>query len=109
VLRQITCLAFDDVISRNLIGCVEEIASVAGHDRSFWSGVFLTGGPVFRNAIRDCLRIRRSYRQQVETIRNTPLRYHLFDVFSQCHERGAHIVTGNPPFDEWIGVFGSER
>jgi hypothetical protein len=54
------------------------------------------------------LRIRRSYRQQVETIRNTPLRYHLFDVFSQCHERGANIVTGDPPFDEWIGVFGSE-
>jgi hypothetical protein len=30
-------------------------------------------------------------------------------VFSQCHERSANIVTGNPPFDEWIGVFGSER
>jgi hypothetical protein len=62
----------------------------------------LTGG-------RDCPRIRRSYRLQVETIRHTPLRYHLFDVFSQRHERGANIVTGNPPFDEWIGVFGSER
>ena len=33
----------------------------------------------------------------------------LFEVFSQRYERGATIVTSNLPFDEWTGVFGSER
>ena len=33
----------------------------------------------------------------------------LFDVFSQRYERGSIIVTSNLPFDEWTGVFGSER
>src|ERR1700759_1129017 len=33
----------------------------------------------------------------------------LFEVFSQRYERGSTIVTSNLPFDEWIGVFGSER
>jgi DNA replication protein DnaC len=33
----------------------------------------------------------------------------LFEVFSQRYERGATIVTSNPPFDEWTSVFGSER
>ncbi len=33
----------------------------------------------------------------------------LFDVFSQRCERGSTIVTSNLPFDEWTGVFGSER
>ena len=33
----------------------------------------------------------------------------LFEVFSQRYERGWTIVTSNLPFDEWTGVFGSER
>jgi len=33
----------------------------------------------------------------------------LFEVFSQRYERGLIIVTSNLPFDEWTGVFGSER
>ena len=33
----------------------------------------------------------------------------LFEVFSQRYERGSIIVTSNLPFDEWTGVFGSER
>ena len=32
----------------------------------------------------------------------------LFEVFSQRYERGSTIVS-NLPFDEWTGVFGSER
>ena len=33
----------------------------------------------------------------------------LFEVFSQRYERGSTILTSNLPFDEWTGVFGSER
>jgi DNA replication protein DnaC len=33
----------------------------------------------------------------------------LFEVFSQCYERGSVIVTSNLPFDKWTSVFGSER
>src|SRR5436309_16056485 len=33
----------------------------------------------------------------------------LFEVFSQRYEGGSTIVTSNLPFDEWTGVFGSER
>src|SRR5215468_8410905 len=33
----------------------------------------------------------------------------LFEVFSQRYKRGSIIVTSNLPFDEWTGVFGSER
>ncbi len=33
----------------------------------------------------------------------------LFEVVSQRYERGAIIVTSNLPFDEWTGVFASER
>src|SRR5256714_3101089 len=33
----------------------------------------------------------------------------LFEVFSQRYERGSALVTSNLPFDEWTGVFGSER
>ena len=33
----------------------------------------------------------------------------LFEVFSQRHERGSTIVTSKLPFDEWTGVFASER
>ena len=33
----------------------------------------------------------------------------LFEVFSQRYERGSTLVTSNLPFDEWTGVFGSER
>ena len=33
----------------------------------------------------------------------------LFEVISQCYERGSIIITSNLPFDEWTGVFGSER
>jgi DNA replication protein DnaC len=33
----------------------------------------------------------------------------LFEVFSQRYERNSTIVTSNLPFDEWTGVFGSER
>jgi hypothetical protein len=32
-----------------------------------------------------------------------------FEVFSQRYERGSTIVTSNLPFDEWTGVFASER
>ena len=33
----------------------------------------------------------------------------LFEVFSQRYERASTIVTSNLPFDEWTGVFASER
>lgn len=33
----------------------------------------------------------------------------LYEVFSHRYERGSTIVTSNLPFDEWTGVFGSER
>ena len=33
----------------------------------------------------------------------------LFEVFSQRYERGSTMVTTNLPFDEWTGIFGSER
>ena len=33
----------------------------------------------------------------------------LFEVFSRRYERGSTIVTSNLPFDEWTGVFASER
>ena len=33
----------------------------------------------------------------------------LFETFSQRYERGSTIVTSNLPFDEWTGVFASER
>jgi DNA replication protein DnaC len=33
----------------------------------------------------------------------------LFEIFSQRYERGSIIVTSNLPFDEWTGVFSSER
>jgi len=33
----------------------------------------------------------------------------LFEVFSQRYERGSIIVTSNLPFNEWTGIFGSER
>ena len=33
----------------------------------------------------------------------------LFEVFSQCYERGSILVTTNLPFDERTAVFGSER
>jgi len=33
----------------------------------------------------------------------------LFEVISQCYERGSSIITSNLPFDEWTEVFGSER
>jgi DNA replication protein DnaC len=33
----------------------------------------------------------------------------LFEMFSQRYERGSTVVTSNLPFDEWTGVFGSER
>ena len=33
----------------------------------------------------------------------------LFEVFARRYERGAVIITGNLPFDEWTGVFGTER
>ena len=33
----------------------------------------------------------------------------LFEVFSQRYERGSTIVTSHLPFDEWTGVFASER
>jgi len=33
----------------------------------------------------------------------------LFEVLSQRYERGSTIVTSNLPFDEWTGVFASER
>ena len=33
----------------------------------------------------------------------------LFEVFSQRYERASIIVTSDLPFDEWTGVFASER
>ena len=33
----------------------------------------------------------------------------VFEVFSQRYERGSILVTTNMPFDQWTGVFGSER
>jgi DNA replication protein DnaC len=33
----------------------------------------------------------------------------LFELISQRYERGATLITGNLPFDEWTEVFGSER
>jgi len=33
----------------------------------------------------------------------------LFEVFSQRHKSGSIVATSNLPFDEWTGVFGSER
>jgi DNA replication protein DnaC len=33
----------------------------------------------------------------------------LSEMFSQRYERGSTIVTSNLPFDEWTGVFASER
>ena len=33
----------------------------------------------------------------------------LFEVFSRRYERSSTIVTSNLPFDEWTGVFASER
>ena len=33
----------------------------------------------------------------------------LFEVISQRYERGSILITTNLPFDEWTGVFGSER
>src|SRR5712672_662 len=33
----------------------------------------------------------------------------LFEVFSQRYERGSIVVTSNLRFDEWTGVFASER
>ena len=33
----------------------------------------------------------------------------LFEVSSQCYERGSLLVTTNLPFDEWTEMFGSER
>ena len=33
----------------------------------------------------------------------------LFEVISRRYENGATLVTSNLPFDEWTGVFGSER
>ena len=33
----------------------------------------------------------------------------LFELISQRYERGATLITGNLPFDEWTETFGSER
>jgi DNA replication protein DnaC len=33
----------------------------------------------------------------------------LFEVISQCYERGSVIITSNLPFDEWTQTFGSDR
>ena len=33
----------------------------------------------------------------------------LFEVFSQRYDRDSIMVTTTLPFDEWTGVFGSER
>jgi DNA replication protein DnaC len=33
----------------------------------------------------------------------------LFEVISQCYERGSLMITSNLPFDEWTQTFGSER
>jgi len=33
----------------------------------------------------------------------------VFEIVSQRYERGSLIVTSNLPFEEWTGVFGSER
>jgi DNA replication protein DnaC len=33
----------------------------------------------------------------------------LFEVVSQCYERGSLIITSKLPFEEWTQTFGSER
>jgi len=33
----------------------------------------------------------------------------LFETFSQRYEKGSTVITSNLPFQEWTGVFGSER
>ena len=33
----------------------------------------------------------------------------LFEVISQCYERGSIIISSNLPCDEWTEVFSSER
>lgn len=33
----------------------------------------------------------------------------IFEIISQRYERGSVIITSNLPFEEWTGVFGSER
>jgi hypothetical protein len=33
----------------------------------------------------------------------------LFEMISQCYERGATLITSNLPFDEWTETFGTER
>jgi len=33
----------------------------------------------------------------------------LFELISQRYERGATMITGNLPFDEWTETFGTER
>ena len=38
-LRHVVRRAFDEVNARNMIGSVDEVASIAGHGRSFWRGV----------------------------------------------------------------------
>ena len=56
---------------------------------------------------------RRTLRVDIDELGYVPLSQTgaelLFEVFSQRYERGATIVTSNLPFDEWTGVFGSER
>ena len=33
----------------------------------------------------------------------------LFEIISQRYERGSVLITSNLPFEEWTGIFGSER
>ena len=33
----------------------------------------------------------------------------LFEIFSQRYEQASTLVTSNLPFNEWTGIFGSER
>ncbi len=33
----------------------------------------------------------------------------LFELISQCYERGATLITSNLPFNEWTETLGSER
>ena len=33
----------------------------------------------------------------------------LFEMISQCYERGATLITSNLPFDEWTETLGTER
>jgi hypothetical protein len=53
--------------------------------------------------------MRRSYREQVQSIRHAPFRYHLFELFSARLKRRVTTVPYNLSLNERIGVLGTAR